>query len=511
MSLDLNHLQLSDEPVIKNVSENAGDVKVLSVSDFVKITSNLISNFGVATVSGEIQRISNRGHIYFTLKDDFSTVECIMWQNSVRTLDFVPQAGSQVVVTGSPNLWEKNSSFRLICSSMKLAGRGLIMERLIKLKEKLQREGVFDYHKRPIPDFVNTVGIITSDKGNVLHDMAVTMQRRNPGVNIMVYDAKVQGEDAPESLIRALKLANEEKIADVLIIGRGGGSFEDLLPFSDEALVRAVALSEIPIISAVGHEPDFSFSDYAADHRAPTPTAAAEFVTRITKDMLKDAVKSYFERMDNAVLDLMVFYRNKAQLVAGRLNAVNPETYVLNKNTQLHQLISRLDGSIRDELNQKERELSSFKQRIASFEPQSVIASLQTRIFTLVSRLNAASSKIMSDSYDRLHFDTRVSCFDKCMDNSLSALCDRLNSLVLRANDANLDKKFYEVSKCFYENLSRLKASDPLFILSNGYSVTYDSNDCIAKIENIKAGDTIRTRLKDGYILSAVKEVVKEN
>ena len=175
------------------------------------------------------------------------------------------------------------------------------MERLLRLKEKLRLEGVFDYHKREIPEFIDTVGIITSIQGDVVHDMAVTMKRRNPGVNIIVYDAKVQGEDAPSSLVAALKKANEEALCDVIIIGRGGGSFEDLLPFSDETLTREVARSNILVISAVGHEPDYSFTDYAADFRAATPTAAAEHVTRITKDMLINAVINDFDRMNNAI------------------------------------------------------------------------------------------------------------------------------------------------------------------------------------------------------------------
>ena len=456
-----------------SVDENASlekvqdsKLRVLSVSEFVDITSKQISYFGNASVTGEIQTISSRGHLYFTLKDELSSVDCIMWQNLARSLSFIPQPGAKVTVTGTPNLWQKNSSFRLICSSMTLSGRGVIMERLLRLKEKLRLEGVFDYHKREIPEFIDTVGIITSIQGDVVHDMAVTMKRRNPGVNIIVYDAKVQGEDAPSSLVAALKKANEEALCDVIIIGRGGGSFEDLLPFSDETLTREVARSNILVISAVGHEPDYSFTDYAADFRAATPTAAAEHVTRITKDML--------------------------------INAVNPENYVTNCKSNLSLALSRLHQSVNADINKKHHDLSSLKQRLASFEPQSLIEAKRNSLNSLISRLNHAVAAVKTAAENTLLFDVRVAKLDRLISLIRDDRLKKVDNLVLRSRKTDIDKKFYDIKSSYMQTVSRLHLSDPLLILSKGYSLTTDEKDNVVNIDKISIGDTIKTRVKDG-------------
>lgn len=500
-----------------SVDENASlekvqdsKLRVLSVSEFVDITSKQISYFGNASVTGEIQTISSRGHLYFTLKDELSSVDCIMWQNLARSLSFIPQPGAKVTVTGTPNLWQKNSSFRLICSSMTLSGRGVIMERLLRLKEKLRLEGVFDYHKREIPEFIDTVGIITSIQGDVVHDMAVTMKRRNPGVNIIVYDAKVQGEDAPSSLVAALKKANEEALCDVIIIGRGGGSFEDLLPFSDETLTREVARSNILVISAVGHEPDYSFTDYAADFRAATPTAAAEHVTRITKDMLINAVINDFDRMNNAITQHINYYSGNHEAVMHRLKASNPENYVTNCKSNLSLALSRLHQSVNADINKKHHDLSSLKQRLASFEPQSLIEAKRNSLNSLISRLNHAVDAVKTAAENTLLFDVRVAKLDRLISLIRDDRLKKVDNLVLRSRKTDIDKKFYDIKSSYMQTVSRLHLSDPLLILSKGYSLTTDEKDNVVNIDKISIGDTIKTRVKDGLISSKVENITKE-
>lgn len=493
---------LSQSSLSQDESPNA-----LTVSEFLKITDSALKNFGNATVVGEISEISNYRHLYFKIKDESSSVDCVMWYSAVQSLNFKPEIGMKVEITGNSSVYHKTGQFKLMASSMRQVGLGYIMEQLRKLQDKLQKEGIFDLLHRPIPKFVNTVGVITSNEGRVVHDIQMTMQRRNDAVDIIVYPAAVQGQGAAKSLIEALHQANNEKICDVLIIGRGGGSFEDLLPFSDEELVREVAKSAIPIISAVGHEPDIALTDYAADLRAPTPTAAAELVTSVTKEELYSLLNDYSRRLDNAVDSTFDLFEMKLENLEKRLRASSPESIVDNQRNILIYAISLLEHATDALINNKAQQIEKLKHRLSLFEPAVVISNKLNNLLGTVSRLDRSIDSYFSQAQNRLSFEATILKYDRLLDEYQSRLKKKLTELVLRQNDCDISSKLMLVENNFAKDLSKLELLNPLYILSKGYSVTKDSTGNIARIKNLKAGDTIFTLLEGGSVVSTVDKV----
>lgn len=501
-----SEFSLSEPSVSQDISPNA-----MTVSDFLKITDNALKNFGNAIVVGEISELSNYRHLYFKIKDEFSSVDCVMWYSAVQSLSFKPEIGMKVEIIGNSSVYQKTGQFKLMASSMRQVGLGYIMEQLRLLQDKLQKEGIFDLLNRPIPKFVNTVGVITSTEGRVVHDIQMTMQRRNDAVNIIVYPASVQGQGASKTLIEALHQANNEKRCDVLIIGRGGGSFEDLLPFSDEALVREVAKSAIPIISAVGHEPDIALTDYAADLRAPTPTAAAELVTSVTKADLYSLLDEYKRRLDNAVDSSFDLYQMRLESVEKRLRASSPEAIIDNQRNLLIYAISELEHATDALLNRKAQQIENLKHRLSMFEPAAVVSNKLSALLTTVSRLDRSIDEYVLKAQQRLSFDATVLNYDRLITDYQNRLKKKLSELVLRQNNCDVAEKLAQAEKNFANDLSKLELLNPLFILSKGYSVTKDSLGQIAKVKNLKQGDTITTLLDGGTVVSTVDEVLKSD
>lgn len=506
VELSSSEFSLSKSSISQDISPNA-----MTVSDFLKITDNALKNFGNAIVVGEISELSNYRHLYFKIKDEFSSVDCVMWYSAVQALSFKPEIGMKVEIIGNSSVYQKAGQFKLMASSMRQVGLGYIMEQLRILQEKLQKEGIFDLLHRPIPKFVNTVGVITSTEGRVVHDIQMTMQRRNDAVNIIVYPASVQGQGASRTLIEALHQANNEKRCDVLIIGRGGGSFEDLLPFSDEALVREVAKSAIPIISAVGHEPDIALTDYAADLRAPTPTAAAELVTSVTKADLYSLFEEYNRRLDNAVDSSFDLYQMRLESVEKRLRASSPEAIIDNQRNLLIYAISELEHATDALLIKKAQQIENLKHRLSMFEPAAIVSYKLSALLTTVSRLDRSIDEYVLNAQNRLSFDATLLNYDKLITDHQSRLKKKLSELVLRQNNCDVEAKLANAEKDFANDLSKLELLNPLFILSKGYSVTKDSFDRIAKVKNLNQGDTITTLLDGGTVVSTVDAVLKSD
>ena len=250
-------------------------------------------------VSGEISNFKHHysGHMYFTLKDENSLIKCVMFKSYTATLNFVPKDGMKVNVLGTVSVYERDGIYQIYAKAMVEDGVGALYEEYEKLKKKLELEGLFDEsHKKPIPFMPKVVGVLTSNTGAVIRDIINVSTRRNPNVNIRLLPVPVQGEGAGIKIAKAIKQMNELKLADVLIIGRGGGSLEDLWPFNEEIVARAIYESEIPIVSAVGHETDFTIADFVADLRAPTPSAAAELVVSDIYDV-KNTLDIYENRL----------------------------------------------------------------------------------------------------------------------------------------------------------------------------------------------------------------------
>jgi exodeoxyribonuclease VII large subunit len=270
-----------------------------------RIRQTLENGFGELVVEGELSncRPSSTGHLYFTLKDAGAAISAVMFKNQIRNLGFAPRDGMLLRVRGHLSVYAQRGSYQIICEEMEEAGAGDILAMLEKRKRALAAEGLFDEgRKKSLPRFPSTVAVVSSPTGAALRDILTILARRAGGIRVVILPTPVQGAEAAPIIVRRIEQANQWKLADVLILGRGGGSLEDLLPFSEEAVVRAVAASEIPVISAVGHEIDWALSDFAADLRAPTPSAAAELVSENRAGLLEQTRN--IERTLQEIIDM---------------------------------------------------------------------------------------------------------------------------------------------------------------------------------------------------------------
>jgi exodeoxyribonuclease VII large subunit len=285
---------------------------ILTVSELNREIKDILEDrFPDVWVEGEISnlRIPPSGHIYFTLKDDSSQIRAVLFKMQARTLRFVPEDGLHIICRGRVSLYERRGDFQLILESMEPKGIGALQLAFLQLKERLQKEGLFDpTHKKKIPMFSQKIGIITSPTGAVIQDMLHILERRFENLHILLYPVRVQGEGASAQIVEAIKYFNQQTDVDVLIVGRGGGSMEDLWVFNEEEVARTIYHSKIPIISAVGHETDYTIADFAADLRAPTPSAAAELVVRDKRE-IKNTLYYLGGRLENQTIQILKGYR----------------------------------------------------------------------------------------------------------------------------------------------------------------------------------------------------------
>ena len=273
-------------------------VTVTQLNKYLKDRFDEDENLGAILVKGEISNFKNHytGHLYFTLKDENSLIKCIMFKSYAERLAFKPKDGMKVMVFGSVSVFERDGVYQIYVKTMMEDGMGDLHEQFEQLKAKLEKEGLFDEaHKKPIPLYPKVIGVLTSQTGAVIRDIINVSTRRNPNIYIRLLPVPVQGPGAAEQIAEKIKIMNEKKLADVLIIGRGGGSLEDLWPFNEEIVARAIYESELPVISAVGHETDFTIADFVADLRAPTPSAAAELAVPDVYE-LKQKINTYQNR-----------------------------------------------------------------------------------------------------------------------------------------------------------------------------------------------------------------------
>ena len=278
-------------------------ITVTDLNLYIKDKFNKDEYLNNVLIKGEISNFKHHytGHMYFTLKDEKSLIKCIMFKSYTANLNFVPKDGMKVIVLGTVAVFERDGVYQIYCKGMQEDGYGSLHIAYEELKAKLEKEGLFDSkYKKPIPKMPKCIGVLTSNTGAVIRDIINVSTRRNPNVNIRLMPVPVQGEGAAQKIARAIKLMNENNFADVIIVARGGGSLEDLWPFNEEIVARAIFDSEIPVISAVGHETDFSISDFVSDLRAPTPSAAAELaVPNISDIVIK--LDNYNLRYKNAL------------------------------------------------------------------------------------------------------------------------------------------------------------------------------------------------------------------
>ena len=322
-------------------------------------------------VSGEISNFKHHytGHMYFTLKDEESLVKCIMFKSRTATLNFVPKDGLKVCVLGSVGVYEKNGEYQIYVDAMKEDGTGSLYEAYEKLKAKLEEEGLFDEaHKKEIPMFPKTIGVLTASTGSVIRDIINVSTRRNPNVHIRLLPVAVQGDGAAQTIVDGIKLMNEKKLADVLIIGRGGGSLEDLWAFNEEIVARAIYDSEIPIISAVGHETDFSISDFVADLRAPTPSAAAELAVPDVMS-LQATIDNYEDRLKLALKRKIELMRMQYEKCMNSYVYKDPLKNLNERYITIDNCVKELSTSIMNILNEAKRESSNLITKLDTLSP----------------------------------------------------------------------------------------------------------------------------------------------
>jgi exodeoxyribonuclease VII large subunit len=327
-------------------------------------------------VQGEISNLSrpSSGHVYFTLKDSSAALRCVMWRNDAARLRFTPQDGMAVEAHGGISIYETGGQYQLYADTLRPLGEGALFQEFLRLKALLEAEGLFDgTRKRPIPDLPGRIGIVTSPTGAALRDMLNTLRRRLAVAEVILAPAPVQGDEAPAALVAALKTLNEVAAPDVILLARGGGSIEDLWAFNDERVVRAITQSIAPVITGVGHETDFTLADFAADLRAPTPTAAAELATPITVADLKANLAEIDRRLANTLLTLVQHGRESFNWLEERLRLFSPLRRLQNERQRLDELSRRGNSAQAYHLAFLAEKSNGMENRLQSLSPKAVL------------------------------------------------------------------------------------------------------------------------------------------
>ncbi|MFN8434802.1 MAG: exodeoxyribonuclease VII large subunit [Anaerolineales bacterium] len=327
-------------------------------------------------VEGEISNLSRpaSGHIYFTLKDKNASLRCVMWKTDALRARPNLQEGGAVEVHGKIAVYEPQGQYQLIANLIRPKGEGALFQEFLRLKSMLEAEGLFDPdRKREIPTFPKTIGIVTSATGAALRDMLNTIRRRQPLARVFLAPSPVQGADAPPALVRAIQDINKQK-PDVILVARGGGSIEDLWAFNDERVVREVANSNAPVISGVGHETDFTLTDFASDLRAPTPTAAAELATQTTLDDLRFELSAYQTRLTDLISSLLTDHQASISALAARLKYVSPERRIQAEYQHIDELSRRAVSALTHRIQLQSARVDGISKRLGALNPAGILS-----------------------------------------------------------------------------------------------------------------------------------------
>lgn len=337
-------------------------------------------------IKGEISNFKNHytGHMYFTLKDENSLIKCVMFKTYAQKLDFMPKDGMKVFVLGGVSVFERDGVYQIYVKAMQEDGVGVLYKKYEELKQRLEQEGYFaEEHKKAIPQMPKIIGVLTSQTGSVIRDIINVSTRRNPNVNIRLYPVPVQGEGAAEKIADGIKFMNKNQLADVLILARGGGSLEDLWPFNEEIVAHAIYNSEIPVISAVGHETDFSISDFVADLRAPTPSAAAELAVPDVYEV-KQKINSYQNRLRLSLVKKVEIMKLRYEKCMSSRVFKEPLRNINDNYLKVDTYIKKLENIIKTK--QKE-EKTKYVELVAKLDALSPLKTL-TRGYSLVEKNN---------------------------------------------------------------------------------------------------------------------------
>ena len=460
---------------------------------------------GQVWLIGEISNFSQpvSGHWYLSLKDENAQVRCAMFKMKNLRVNFRPQNGMQVLVRASVSLYEPRGDYQLIIKSMQMAGDGLLQQQFEALKMKLAVQGFFaQEHKKPIPKFVKQVGIITSPSGAALQDILHILNRRDPSLQIVIYPTLVQGKEATQDIIDTIRLANQRKECDVLIVGRGGGSLEDLWCFNEEAVAYAIYQSELPIISAVGHETDVTIADFVADLRAPTPSAAAELVSRDQQEMVRQ-LQHHLNTVNLAFDRLWVEKLSRFQYLNLRLNAQSPAKQLELLHFKLTQIFDRLQGRLEQSLKLKEQKIAQLFLRVQAKHPSRQLEMQKLHLTQQETRLCKQIEQLFNAKRQQFYF-AKQRLDNSALPHNISRQNQNLQQLSHRLT-YSIEKQFTKQQQGFHALCTKLDGLSPLKILGRGYSITQnDQQHVIINTKQIAKGDRITTQLADGQILSEV-------
>lgn len=350
-------------------------LSITQINEYIKSVMDRDSILSGVAVKGEISnyKVYPSGHHYFTLKDDGASLRCVMFRNNAIRLKFKPENGMNIIALGKVSVYPRDGGYQLYCTNMALDGVGDLHAAFEQLKVKLAAKGLFDpAHKKKLPKYPGTIGIITSSAGAAVHDMIRILRKRYPLTKVRLIPVRVQGAEAPGEISAAIRYANAYKLADLLIVGRGGGSMEDLWAFNDEQVAYAIFDSEIPVISAVGHEPDVTISDYVADLRAATPSNAAELVVP-DADALRQQMDTMLSAMQTSVMRRLKAARQQFNMLKNSESLQSPERYLKLRRNGLDMLKERLVSAQQRGLSAKQQKFVSLTAKLDAMSPLKVL------------------------------------------------------------------------------------------------------------------------------------------
>ncbi|KGQ56416.1 exodeoxyribonuclease VII large subunit [Gallibacterium anatis str. Avicor] len=437
---------------------------IYSISQLNRLAKEILEQeLGSLWLSGEISNFTQpvSGHWYFTLKDKNAQVRAAMFRMRNLRVNFKPQNGMQVVVRANISLYEPRGDYQIIVESMQPAGEGLLQQQFEQLKMKLAAEGLFaQQYKKEIPAHCRKIGVITSASGAALHDILQILRRRNPALEVIIYPTLVQGKEAAQDIVASIEIANKRQECDVLIVGRGGGSLEDLWCFNEEIVARAIFASQIPIISAVGHETDVTIADFVADLRASTPSAAAELLSRDQKELWQK-IDYLQQRLEIAFTYKLNRYLQRLERLQLRLKNQHPQARLQLQWQQYFYLQQRLKQAIADYLQRRQQLQASLSQRLSQLP-------LTLQIETQQRTLNHWQTRLQ----------TAINTFLQHQQHKLANLGGRLDNI------------------------------SPLKVLQRGYTVTTSlDTKLVSSIQQVTIGQEIATRTVDGKLISQITRI----
>lgn len=436
---------------------------VTALTKYIKRKFDADPHLQNVLVKGEISNFKRHssGHMYFTLKDEKTRILAVMFASYNRSLKFLPESGMKVLVSGDITVYEQSGQYQIYVKELKPDGIGDLYLAFEQLKEKLEKAGHFSpQHKKKIPKYPRTVGVVTSPTGAAIRDIITTIKRRYPVVNILIFPAIVQGDHAPASIVNAIQQANEIKEIDVLIAGRGGGSIEELWAFNEEEVANAIFNSEIPIISAVGHETDFTIADFVADLRAPTPTGAAELAVPHIDELL-DKVLTSQTRLIRVMKEKLNFEKERLNRLQRSYAFRYPKRLYEQKLEQVDRLTERLSTGAVKFFRTKKENHQILKKRIERVHPLKLLNDSTSRHKQLVKELNRVMVSIVA-----------------------------------------------EKDRGFRQKIATLDALNPLKIMDRGYSLVYDNEGKLVKsVDKIKKDDRLKVQVADGSLLCNVIDI----